>query len=38
MDWLFKEPTHTYAIRMWTITGDIKMVAEEIGQSLVVMT
>ena len=29
---------HTYAVRRWAITGDIKMVSEEIGHSSVVMT
>ena len=28
----------TYAVRRWAITGDIKMVADEIGHSSVVMT
>ena len=27
-----------YAIRIWEITGDIKMVADEIGHASVVMT
>ena len=27
-----------YAIRIWAITGDIKMVADEIGHASVVMT
>ena len=29
---------HTYAVRRWAITGDIKMVSQEIGHSSVVMT
>ena len=29
---------HTYAVRRWAITGDIKMVADEIGHASVVMT
>ena len=29
---------HTFAVRRWAITGDIKMVADEIGHSSVVMT
>ena len=29
---------HTYAVRRWAITGDIKMVADEIGHTSVVMT
>ena len=29
---------HTYVIRRWAITGDIKMVSQEIGHSSVVMT
>ena len=28
----------TYAVRRWAITGDIKMVADEIGHASVVMT
>ena len=28
----------TYAVRRWAITGDIKMVSDEIGHSSVVMT
>ena len=28
----------TYAVRRWAITGDMKMVSEEIGHSSVVMT
>jgi integrase len=28
----------THAVRRWTITGDIKMVSQEIGHSSVVMT
>ena len=28
----------TYAVRRWAITGDIKMVSQEIGHSSVVMT
>ena len=28
----------TYAVRRWAITGDIKMVADEIGHTSVVMT
>ena len=29
---------HTYAVRRWAITGDIKMVSQEIGHTSVVMT
>jgi len=29
---------HTYAVRRWAITGDIKMVSQEIGHASVVMT
>ena len=29
---------HTYAVRRWAITGDIKMVSQEIGHSSVMMT
>ena len=29
---------HTYAVIRWAITGDIKMVADEIGHASVVMT
>ena len=29
---------NTYAVRHWAITGDIKMVSQEIGHSSVVMT
>ena len=29
---------NTYAVRRWAITGDIKMVSQEIGHSSVVMT
>ena len=29
---------HTFAVRRWAITGDIKMVSQEIGHSSVVMT
>ena len=29
---------YTYAVRRWAITGEIKMVLEEIGHSSVVMT
>ena len=29
---------NTYAVRRWAITGDIKMVSQEVGHSSVVMT
>ena len=29
---------HIYAVRRWTITGDIKMVSQEIGHISVMMT
>ena len=29
---------HTFAVRRWAITGDIKMVSQEIGHASVVMT
>ena len=29
---------HTYALRRWEITGDIKMVSQEIGHTSVVVT
>ena len=29
---------HTYAVRRWAITGDIKMVSQEISHSSVMMT